>query len=132
MMFDIWWLAKKIRNANKGKKRKWGYVYPLVFPITYLLITIWIILITFETNNYWMRWIAKFVGVMLGLFTAIRGTFFGEQWLAIDNLNNLSLTQFNDGFALPLGLVLVAISLVQMYMLIFSVLHAEYKEDEGE
>ena len=98
------------------------------YPITYSEIVIWLIFITFNTEDYWTRFLMKWFGVLLGIWTALL-TFNGEWWLD-DNNSAFTLTQFKDGFQLPLALILLGASIVLMFMLVLSLAQEDWKKSQ--
>ena len=97
------------------------------FPITYIAVIIWLILITYDAVDYWERIVAKWMGVFLGILTAIY-SFNGEQWLNVDNSLAYTMTQFKDGFQLPLSLILLAMSIFLAYNLAMSLINKDYEK----
>ena len=81
-----------------------------------------------DDANYWNRFIFRFTGVILGIITAIK-SFNGEQWLAIDPNNVLTMQSFNDGFALPLSLIIILISVYIGLTLAQSLAAGDYKKE---
>lgn len=71
----------------------------------------------------------KWFGVLLGLWTGIM-TFNGELWLD-DNNATFTLTQFKDGFQLPIALILIGGSIILMFMLVLSVIEQDWKKTYG-
>lgn len=101
------------------------------FPITYIVIIIWLIFVSYNTPDYWTRWLMKLFGVLLGIWTGIM-TFNGEFWLVIyEQTDTLTLNQFKDGFQLPLALFILGASMTLLIMLAFSVIQQDWKKQPG-
>jgi hypothetical protein len=100
----------------------------MIFPITYIMVILWFIFISYENENYWVRFEGKLFGILLGIILAIK-SIAGEQWLAIDSSNVLSLQTFNDGFALPLSLFVLGMSIMMIYILAMSVIDGDYAKE---
>ena len=81
------------------------------FPITYVEIIIWIILITFNDDFYWTRFGVKVLGAIFGIWLSIY-TFNGTYWLYVDTNGVYTLSQVKDNFQLPLALIVLGISLI--------------------
>ena len=101
------------------------------FPITYIEIIIWLILISQEHTNpwSWTKFLQKFLGTFFGIWLSIF-TFNGEYWLD-DISGSFTLTQFADNFQLPLALIIMGVSIMLIFMLVLSLIEQDWKK-EGE
>jgi len=99
-----------------------------VFPITYMMVVVFFVFITYENIDYWARVVSRFLGVMLGFYIAIT-SIAGEVWLS-DASGTLTVVKVNDGFALPLSLVVLGLSIYTIFLLMQSLMAGDYRKQE--
>ena len=96
------------------------------FPITYIAVIVWLILITYNDDYYWTRFSAKLLGSIFGIWLSLL-TFNGEWWLD-DNNASFTLTQFKDGFQLPIALIVLGFTFVLWFTLAMSLIDQDWKK----
>ena len=97
------------------------------FPITYICIVVYLILISYQDDYYWTRFTAKLLGSIFGIWLSIN-TFNGEQWLFVSPSGTYALTQVKDGFQLPISLIILGFTFVIWFTLAMSVIGEDYNK----
>ena len=87
------------------------------FPITYMALIIWVFFLLYRNDDVWVRVASRIFAFLWGIFIMLH-SMAGESWLTINTAVSpptFTLTQFDDGFGMVMGLTVMFISLIVIY-----------------
>ena len=95
------------------------YAKMIIYPVTYILLILWLILISSNDSQYYIRFIMKLSGSLLGFYIAISCIYSGEQWLIFIQTVSVpyyltSLINVKDGFSYPIAVIIIGISMISI------------------